>query len=186
MRQNCSVGFPKISKKMSFSRFMIQTESKEREGLGVVKGVLAPVTLSMFSSILFLRVGYIVGNAGFLQVWICHVLYCNIFPQTSAIFLISYSLLGFTVLSICALATNGAVRGGGVYFMLSRTMGPEFGGSIGEGGAFNTEYHYLSFFPHQVTSQVFFSTSPILLVQRWMLLRAQRECWATLAQPKAH
>ena len=68
MRQNCSVGFPKISKKMSFSRFMIQTESKEREGLGVVKGVLAPVTLSMFSSILFLRVGYIVGNAGFLQV----------------------------------------------------------------------------------------------------------------------
>ena len=57
-----------ISKKISFSRFMIQPESKEREGLGVVKGVLAPVTLSMFSSILFLRVGYIVGNAGFLQV----------------------------------------------------------------------------------------------------------------------
>ena len=65
MRQNCSVGFPK---KISFSRSMIQSESKEREGLGVVKGVLAPVTLSMFSSILFLRVGYIVGNAGFLQV----------------------------------------------------------------------------------------------------------------------
>ena len=65
MRQNCLVGF---SKKISFSRFMIQPESKEREGLGVVKGVLAPVTLSMFSSILFLRVGYIVGNAGFLQV----------------------------------------------------------------------------------------------------------------------
>ena len=62
-----------ISKKISFSRFMIQPESKEREGLGVVKGVLAPVTLSMFSSILFLRVGYIVGNAGFLQVSICYV-----------------------------------------------------------------------------------------------------------------
>eukprot|EP00947_MAST-08B_sp_MAST-8B-sp1_P003936 g3936.t1 len=67
--------------------------------------------------ILFLRFGWGVGQAGVLGVL--------------AVLAIAFTLATLTVLSFSTIVTNGNMEGGGSYFMISRSLGPEFGGAIG-------------------------------------------------------
>eukprot|EP01080_Neovahlkampfia_damariscottae_P004561 gene4561-7945_t len=89
----------------------------EPEKLGQINGVVIPVILSMWGVILYLRLGVVVGQAGFLGL--------------TLIFFVSYCITTLTIVSISAIVTNGSVKGGGVYYFVSRSLGPELGGSIG-------------------------------------------------------
>ena len=66
---------------------------------------------------MFLRYGYVVGQAGVIGALI--------------ILLVSKTITGLTGLSLSAIATNTEVKGGGAYFLISRSLGVEFGGAIG-------------------------------------------------------
>uniref|UniRef100_UPI003AAB9F2D solute carrier family 12 member 9-like n=1 Tax=Centroberyx gerrardi TaxID=166262 RepID=UPI003AAB9F2D len=92
-------------------------KGKTAAKLGVVFGVVIPTLLSMFSVVVFLRIGFVVGQAGLYQ--------------SIGMFLVAYLIITMTVLSVCAISTNGALDAGGAYYMISRALGPEFGGSIG-------------------------------------------------------
>lgn len=85
--------------------------------LGTFGGVFTPSILTILGVIIFMRAGFVIGQAG-------------IFKALIILFLAS-SITGLTSLSISAISTNTPVAGGGAYFLISRALGPEFGGSIG-------------------------------------------------------
>uniref|UniRef100_A0A8C2JR32 Solute carrier family 12 member 3 n=1 Tax=Cyprinus carpio TaxID=7962 RepID=A0A8C2JR32_CYPCA len=84
---------------------------------GWAQGVMIRCMLNIWGVILYLRLPWITAQAGIGLTWI--------------IILVSSSITGITGLSTSAIATNGKVKGGGTYFLISRSLGPELGGSIG-------------------------------------------------------
>lgn len=86
-------------------------------GFGTFGGVFTPCTLTILGVIMFLRYGQVVGQAGVLAALV--------------IVAISKVITTLTSLSLSAIATNTKVKGGGAYFLISRSLGVESGGAIG-------------------------------------------------------
>eukprot|EP01135_Chromosphaera_perkinsii_P009675 Nk52_evm1s1837 gene=Nk52_evmTU1s1837 len=85
--------------------------------LGTFMGVYFPCLQSILGVIYFLRLFWVVGEAGILQGFWIVALSCMCTLITSV--------------SLSAIATNGMVPAGGSYYMISRSLGPEFGGAVG-------------------------------------------------------
>ncbi|KJH46770.1 K-Cl cotransporter [Dictyocaulus viviparus] len=88
-----------------------------RVKFGWIQGVFVRCLLNIFGVMLYLRISWVAGQAGI--------------GLGSMIVLLASLVTTITAISTCAICTNGDVKGGGAYFLISRSLGPEFGGSIG-------------------------------------------------------
>ncbi|XP_059290283.1 cation-chloride cotransporter 1 isoform X2 [Lycium ferocissimum] len=84
---------------------------------GTLMGVFVPCLQNIMGIIYYIRFSWIVGMAGIGQSLLL-VAFCG-----SCTFL--------TTISLSAIATNGAMKGGGPYYLIGRALGPEVGVSIG-------------------------------------------------------
>ncbi|GMR41789.1 hypothetical protein PMAYCL1PPCAC_11984, partial [Pristionchus mayeri] len=90
---------------------------KQVTKFGWIEGVFIRCLQNIIGVILFIRISWVAAHCGILL--------------GSLLILLASSVTIVTTLSLSAICTNGEVKGGGLYYLISRTLGPEFGGSIG-------------------------------------------------------
>lgn len=84
---------------------------------GAFGGVFTPSILTLLGVIMYLRLPWIVGQAG---LW-----------GTLGIILVAHIISGSTGLSVASIATDKKVETGGTYFIISRSLGLPIGGTLG-------------------------------------------------------
>ncbi|MDZ7694735.1 MAG: hypothetical protein U5K69_27060 [Balneolaceae bacterium] len=91
--------------------------STKQHKYGTFGGVFVPTLLTILGVILFLRQGWVIGNAGLLGGWL--------------IITLAFIIVTFTALSMSCITTNIRIRAGGAYSIISQSLGLEVGGSVG-------------------------------------------------------
>ncbi|MEL6543030.1 MAG: Na-K-Cl cotransporter [Myxococcota bacterium] len=91
--------------------------SAKTTGFGTFTGVFTPSILTILGVIMYLRLGWVVGNAGLLQALL--------------IVIVAHTITAATGLSVSSIATNRTVGAGGAYNIISRSLGAPAGAAIG-------------------------------------------------------
>jgi amino acid transporter len=84
---------------------------------GTFAGVFTPSILTILGVIMYLRLGWVVGEGGLIM--------------TIGIILLAHIISVSTGLSISSIATDKKIKTGGIYYILSRSLGLPMGGAIG-------------------------------------------------------
>lgn len=95
----------------------MSSELQAGKKFGTFAGVFTPTILTILGVIMYLRMGWVVGNAGLLGAWL--------------IIIISFMITLTTALSMSAITTNIRIGAGGAYAIISQSLGLEVGGSLG-------------------------------------------------------
>ena len=96
---------------------VVAQEHTRGHQFGTFGGVFTPSTLTILGVVLFMSAGGVIGQAGVIH--------------SILILMIAKSITLLTGASIAAISTNSEIKGGGAYFLISRSLGPESGGAIG-------------------------------------------------------
>ena len=94
-----------------------ERDSSVQQKYGTFGGVFVPTLLTILGVILFLRQGWVIGNAGLLGGWL--------------IISLAFVIVTFTALSMSCITTNIRIKAGGAYSIISQSLGLEVGGSVG-------------------------------------------------------
>lgn len=94
-----------------------EQKQPKRKKFGTFAGVFTPTLLTVLGVIMYLREGWVVGNAGLFGAWV--------------IILLAFTITICTGLSMSSITTNIRIGAGGAYSIIAQSLGIEVGGSLG-------------------------------------------------------
>ncbi len=112
-----TAGSPKDQKPKDIQQQIEEHEARQPKKFSTFSGVFTPTLLTILGVIMFLREGWVVGNAGL--------------GGAMLIIFLSFAITGATGLSMSTFVTNIRVGPGGAFSMISQSLGIEAGGAIG-------------------------------------------------------